>query len=136
MADKVFKIEIVSPQKAIYNGEVISVRAPGVEGGFEVLYNHIPFLTVLQAGEVSIKDEDGWRYLATGEGFLEVLRSGVAVLVESAEWSEEIDIERAEKAIDRARRRLFSADAAIDSERAQAALERATSRLRVAKTKE
>ena len=133
MADKSFKLEIVSPEKAIYEGEVTSVRAPGVEGNFEVLYNHTPFLTALEAGEVIFRDEDGWRYLASGEGFLEVLRSGVAVLVESAEGPEEIDIDRAQEARDRARARVFSADPAIDQERAQTALDRSSSRLRVAR---
>jgi F-type H+-transporting ATPase subunit epsilon len=132
MTERKFKLEIVSPQRAVYSGEVNSVRAPGIEGSFEVLYGHIPFLTALGVGEVSFRDEKGWRYLATGEGFLEVLRSGVSVVVESAEWPEDIDLERAGRARDRASGRLSSADSTIDRERAQAALDRASSRLRVA----
>jgi len=126
-----FNLEIVTPQKLFYRGEVESLRAPGVKGSFGVLARHIPFLTGLTVGEVIIRDAEGLKRVATSGGFVEVLKTGVTVLAETAEFAEEIDKGRAEQARQRARERLRRRDADIDRTRAEAALARAINRLRV-----
>jgi F-type H+-transporting ATPase subunit epsilon len=133
MAEKSFKLEIVTPKKVVYSSEVLSFTAPGTNGSFQVLVNHAPFLSSVGIGEVKLTDAVGnnTRYATTG-GFVEVKNNHVVMLAESAERSDEIDVARAEKAKERAQKRLESHDTGIDIERARAALHRAMNRLRVA----
>ncbi len=133
MLDKKIHIEIRTPEKLVYDGDVTSVRAPGMLGSFEILAGHLPFLTVLEPGEIRIREDNTPQYLATSGGVFEVLRTGITALVESAEWASEIDLERAEAAEQRARERLTtSGPDIVDKVRAEAALERARNRLKVA----
>ena len=132
MLERRFHLEIRTPQKLIYEGEAISVKAPGELGSFEILARHIPFLTVLDIGEIRIREADVPQLMATGEGIFEVLRTGVTALVETAEWAYEIDVERAEAARQRALEHLASRDPNINRARAQAALARAVNRTRAA----
>ena len=132
MLEKRFHLEIRTPQKLIYDDDVISVRAPGALGSFEILAGHIPFLTVLDIGEIYIRKSEAPQTIAASGGVFEVLRTGVTVLANAAEWAHEIDFERAEAARQRALQRLASRDANIDHARAQAALARAANRLKVA----
>jgi F-type H+-transporting ATPase subunit epsilon len=126
-----FQLDIVTPEKTIYSGDVEQVQAPGVDGGFGVLSRHQPLLSALAIGQVAFTQADGVVHkLAIGGGFANVSRDGMTVLAETAEMAEEIDIERARAARDRARNRL-SGRGDIDFDRAQAALSRAIWRLRV-----
>ena len=132
MLERRLHIEIRTPQQLIYEGEIISVRAPGELGSFEILAGHIPFLTVLDIGEIRIRESETPQPIATSGGVFEVLRTGVTVLADTAEWAYEIDVERAEAARQRAQEHLASRDSNINRERAEAALARAVNRLRVA----
>jgi F-type H+-transporting ATPase subunit epsilon len=133
MADKSFTLEIITPRKMVFRGEVISFSAPGVMGGFQVLYNHAPLLSNLQIGEVKYVDAQGRevRYAISG-GFVEVRDNHVVLLAETAERSDEIDTERAKAAEERARKRIAEKSKDTDVQRAQAALARALNRLKVA----
>ena len=133
MLEKRLLLEIRTPQQLIYNGEVTSVRAPGELGLFEILSGHIPFLTVLEAGEIRIRESEAVKSLATSGGVFEVLRTGVTVLADTAEWASDIDIERAESSRQRAVELLESRDRGVNRRRAEAALARAENRLRVAR---
>ncbi len=132
MLERRFHLEIRTPQKLIYDGDVSSVKAPGELGSFEILPGHIPFLTVLETGEIRIRETDTPQSLAVSGGVFEVLRTGVTVLSDTAEWAHEIDVERAETALQRAQEHLASGDSGINRERAEAALERAKNRVKVA----
>jgi len=132
MQEKRYKLEIVTPERMLYEGEVTSMRAPGVMGSFEVLIGHIPFLTTLEIGEVSFRETDVRQYIATSGGVLEVLRTGVTVLLETAEWANEIDVQRAEGARQRSLQRIHNPAADVDMQRAESGLARALNRLRVA----
>ena len=132
MLERRFHLEIRTPQKLIYDGDVSSVKAPGELGSFEILPGHIPFLTVLETGEIRIRETDNPQSLAISGGVFEVLRTGVTVLSDTAEWAHEIDVERAETALQRAQEHLASGDSGINRERAEAALERAKNRVKVA----
>ena len=131
MLERRFHLEIRTPQQLIYEGDVSSVRAPGELGSFEILPGHIPFLTVLETGEVRIRETDTPQSLAVSGGVFEVLRTGVTVLSDTAEWAHEIDVARAETARQRAQEHLASGDSGINRERAEAALDRATNRIKV-----
>ena len=127
-----FALEVVTPERVAYSGQISSLQAPGSEGSFGVLAGHIPLLTSLQIGRLRFVEEDGNEVkMAISGGFVEVGREQVAVLAETAERVEEIDVERAEAARQRAEERLAQArEDRVDVARAQAALARAVNRLR------
>jgi F-type H+-transporting ATPase subunit epsilon len=133
MADKTYFLEIVTPQKVVFSGTVLSFSAPGVEGGFQVLTHHAPFLTMLSVGEVKIVQPDGTTsHYATSGGFVEVHDNKVLVLAETAELASSIDVTRAQAARDRAKERLAKKDPGTDIDRARGALHRAVNRLKIA----
>ena len=132
MLERRLHLEIRTPQQLIYEGNVSSVKAPGELGSFEILTGHIPFLTVLETGEIRLRESDTPQSLATSGGVFEVLRTGVTVLSDTAEWAYQIDVKRAEAARQRAQEHLSSGAPDINRARAEAALARATNRLRIA----
>ncbi len=133
MLSRSFHLEIRTPEKLIYEGDVTSVQAPGVEGNFQILAGHIPFLTALDVGEIRIRESsDASQLMATTGGVFEVLRTGVTALVETAEWASEIDVSRAEQARDRAQAQLTTNASDLNRPRAEAALARAKNRIKVA----
>jgi F-type H+-transporting ATPase subunit epsilon len=132
MTGKEFDLEIVTPKRIVYSSSVESFSAPGVVGGFQVLYNHAPLLSILKIGEVKVRDAGGvlTRY-ATSGGFVEVLKNKVVMLAETAERSDEIDLERAKASASRAHKRLAEKGAGVDIERARVSLLRAVNRLKI-----
>ena len=132
MLNRSFHLEIRTPEQLIYEGDVTSINAPGVEGNFQILAGHIPFLTALEVGEIRIRESETPQLIATSGGVFEVLRTGVTALVETAEWASEIDVERAEKALDRAQAQLTANAPDLNRPRAEAALARAQNRIKVA----
>ena len=132
MLEKRLHLEIRTPEQLIYDGDVTSVKAPGEMGAFEILAGHLPFLTVLDVGEIRVREADTPQSIATSGGVFEVLRTGVTVLADTAEWAYEIDVERAEAARQRAQELLASRDPNINRAQAEAALARAVNRLRIA----
>jgi F-type H+-transporting ATPase subunit epsilon len=131
MANRSYALEIRSPERLIFEGEVSSIKAPGVEGNFQIMAGHIPFLTILMPGAMIIRTTDGDRTMATSGGLFEVLKEGVTALLDTVEWPDEIDIERAESSRQRAVERLASKSNDIDQIRAEAALTRALVRIRI-----
>lgn len=134
MADKL-KLEVITPYGEVINEEVDEVYATGAEGDFGVMPGHCPFMTAIRIGSLSYKKDGQMHYLFVNRGYCEVLNDRVLVLVGSAERVEEIDIERAKRALARAEERIRRAQAGetdIDLARAQAALERATIRIQLA----
>ena len=128
-----FKLEIVTPEKTIYSGQVRHVQAPGSEGSFGVLSGHVPFLTSLNIGLLRIDEDDGDQVdMAVSGGFTQVAPQGVTVLAETAERGDQIDVERARSARERAEQRLGDISSGeVDATRAQIALARAVNRLKV-----
>ncbi len=128
-----FQLEIVTPEKTVYSGEVEQFRAPGTEGGFGVLAGHHPMLASLRIGELVFSEgEQGPKSVAISGGFAEVQRDRVTVLAETAEFAQDIDVNRAEAARERAREILTrKRDQQIDEARATLALARAVNRLRI-----
>ena len=133
MAEKAFKLEIVTPKRVVFSGEVTSFSAPGVVGGFQVLKNHAPLLSSIDVGEVKFADIAGIEsHYAVSGGVVEVHDNKVVMLAETAERSDEIDVVRAQEARDRARKRLAEKKSEVDFDRARVALFRALNRLKVA----
>ncbi|PKL83835.1 MAG: ATP synthase F1 subunit epsilon [Ignavibacteriae bacterium HGW-Ignavibacteriae-3] len=125
-------LEIITPSKSAYKGNVKSVTVPGTVGNFQVLFNHAPLLSSLEIGKIKIEDITGLETeYATSGGTVEVKDNKVLILADSVETAEEIDIERAKKAYERAKERLSNrAQSDIDMIRAELALERAINRMK------
>src|ERR1700739_2341706 len=96
------KLEIVTPEEKIYSEDVNMVTLPGSEGELGVYPNHVPVLTALKPGELRVVKDGRETALAVGEGCIEIRADGVSVLTDMALRSEKIDIEAAEKAVERA----------------------------------
>lgn len=129
------QLEVVTPNGAVVSEEVDIVTAPGVGGEFGVLANHAPFLSTIKTGTLSFKRDRTSKFLMVTGGFAEVSNNKVTFLVESAEFGNDIDVDRAMRAKDRAEKRLTQAQQAtekISRVRAEAALQRAMARLRTA----
>ena len=126
-------VSIVAPDQEVFSGSAESLRAPGVDGSFQVLTGHAPMIAAIETGALFVDPEGGSRIaFATSGGFVEVLDDEVIVLAETAEPADEIDTERAREAEERARQRLGESDMdAEERERHEAALERARNRLRI-----
>lgn len=129
MADNIFKVEIITPDRVFFQGESDFIEFTTSEGDIGVLKNHIPLTTVLAPGLVTIHNGDEEKIAAVHAGFAEILGEKVTLLAEVAEWPDEIDFDRAEAARKRAEERLASHDAEIDEKRAEFALRKALIRL-------
>ncbi|MEX2245354.1 MAG: F0F1 ATP synthase subunit epsilon [Dehalococcoidia bacterium] len=126
-------VEIITVEKRVLQEDgVDEVIAPGVEGEFAVLPQHAAFMTMLQPGELVLKRASDEIAFAVTGGFFEVLRDRVIVLADAAERADEIDVERAEAARERARLALERRESIEDLATTSAALQRALIRLRVA----
>ena len=126
------RLEIVTPSTDVVNENAQIVMAPGSLGEFGVLAGHTPFMTSLKVGEIRYTDTSGKeRYVFVSGGFAEALPDKVTVLAESAERRRDIDLERAEKALTRAEKRLAEGSNTLDIIRAKAALARAQMRIQM-----
>jgi F-type H+-transporting ATPase subunit epsilon len=132
--DKLFDIELVTPQRVEFTGKVVSVTCPGSDGRFQVLYNHAPFLSSLTIGLLNLELEGEKRLVyAVSGGVVQVFHNHVRILADTAERSDSIDVGRAAKAKERAEDRLkVRTQEDLDEARAQAALHRAVNRLKAA----
>jgi len=127
-------LEIVTPADVLVSQEVDTVVAPGSEGEFGVLPGHIHFLSGIVPGELRYDSDTTKESMAVTDGFAEVSNDRVSILVDAAEKASDIDIERARRAMERAKERLKKERDTrdIDFARAETALKRAISRMKVA----
>jgi F-type H+-transporting ATPase subunit epsilon len=130
MAEGKLLLEIVTPQGLIYSEEVDEVTASGSEGEFGVLPGHVPFVTTLKIGMLTCKKGNETKFFFVNWGYAEVGPEKVMILADSAERSEEIDIERARAAMKRAEERMKKMEN-VDFARAESALERAVTRSQI-----
>ena len=128
-------IEIITPSKTGYKGEVKSITVPGKMGSFQVLFNHAPLMSTFDIGVIKIVDTGNQVHLfATGGGTVEVMENKTLLLAESLENPNDIDVARAEEAKKRAEARMKNLyNEEVDFVRAEAALQRAVNRITIAK---
>ena len=127
------QLEIVTPTHVLDEGQVSYVRCPGINGSFGVMANHIEGIIALDVGEIKVKKDGQEKYLATSGGYAEIRENRLEVLVESIEKSSEINTERAEMSMERAKKREKEPDSEYDETRLGASLARALNRLQVSK---
>jgi F-type H+-transporting ATPase subunit epsilon len=130
---KAFRLQIITPDKIVFDDQVVQTIAPGLDGSFGILVHHIPAILLLKVGLVHAQAVGGNRYFTISEGFAEFRNNVLKIVVESAEDIRTIDMERAEKAKQRARRRIEEKREETDMMRARAALARAMNRLSAAR---
>lgn len=129
------RVEIVTQERMVFEDDVDSVNLPGAEGRLGILPNHTPLLTTLGFGEVVVRKSGQEQFFAVGGGFAEVQPDKVIVLADSAEQADEIDVERAVEARQRAEK-IMKEGVPDDPERFQqirASLQRAQIRIDVAR---
>ncbi|MBD3337346.1 MAG: F0F1 ATP synthase subunit epsilon [Candidatus Eisenbacteria bacterium] len=128
-----FQLSLQTPRKVVLDQPVVSLTAPGGLGYLGILAHHAPLITNLVPGKLTLRDPAGGEQVfAVSGGFMEVSENRATILADTVERPEEIDVERARAARDRAQNRLKETGGGWDVDRARVALLRAMNRLRVA----
>lgn len=134
MADNnLFELKIIEPDGMFFEGEGEFLEFTSVEGQMGVYKNHIPLTTILEPCVVKIHANGEKKKAAVLGGFIEIQKERITILAEDANWPEEIDVERAKAAKQRAEERLNQKEAGLDVVRAEAALKRAVARIGAAR---
>lgn len=129
MADNTFQLKIVTPDRIFYEGEVTMVEFNTTEGEIGIYKNHVPTTVIVKPGILTITAEEGVKNAALHAGFAQILQEEVTILAELVEWPNEIDLDRAEKAKERAEQRLSQKENGMDVARAEIALQKAIARI-------
>lgn len=125
-----FHAQILTPDGKLFEGEVHGVQLPGVEGSFEIKVDHAPIISILDIGRVRVlTDNSDMQYYAVSGGFVEMNNNRLTLLAEAAEKVEDIDVERAEKAKERALEELMNRKE--NKREIEKALRRAENRLKL-----
>jgi F-type H+-transporting ATPase subunit epsilon len=127
-----FQLEIVTPEKTVVRDTAEEIQIPGRTGYLGILPGHAPLITELAIGEISYRKAGRTFYLSVAWGFAEVLPDRVTILAETAEHPQEIDVQRAQKAKQRAEEALKNGETEADFTHAEDSLKRAETRLDVA----
>jgi F-type H+-transporting ATPase subunit epsilon len=130
MADKL-NLEVITPERLVLREEVDEVVVPGLTGELGILPDHTPLISQLKTGVLSYRQGNQNRRMHVSGGFIEVASDSVSVLSDVAEKPDEIDVERAQRAKERAERRLASRGEDTDFDRAELKLQRALTRIQV-----
>jgi F-type H+-transporting ATPase subunit epsilon len=133
MATGTIDFTLVTPERSLVHEQVEELQIPGAEGYLGILPGHAPLFSELKVGELGYRIGERWFWLSVARGFVEVLPDQVRVLAETAERAQEIDIERANRAKQRAEERIAKGGEDIDYKRALISLERALIRIQVSR---
>ena len=136
MSISTLKFKIVTPEKVIYENEILQVTIPTMSGEITILPNHIPLISVLKAGEIKIKDKNGEHNLAVSGGFLEVRGNNeIIILADHAERVADIDLAKTEEAKQRAEEQMKKIKDVqdVDYARLQAVIDRELNKIKIAK---
>lgn len=130
---EMFELKIIEPDGMFYEGQASFLEFASVMGEMGVYANHIPLTTILAPGVVKIHNDGQVKKAAVMGGFIEIQKDRITVMAENAEWPDEIDVERAKAAKQRAEERLQKKETGLDTARAEAALKRAMARIGAAR---
>ncbi len=126
----ILKLTLLTPDKEFYKGEVVKLITVSTQGDIAILPDHMPLVTTLKPSNTEIVEKDGKRLkVFTSTGVMEVINNELKILCDACEWPDEIDIDRAKAAKDRAEKRLTNQKDEVDVKRAQMALARALARI-------
>jgi F-type H+-transporting ATPase subunit epsilon len=131
---KTFRFEVLTPERVFYSNDVDMVIFNTPDGEMGVMADHMPIVTAVNVGVLRMKHGDEEEIAAIGEGFIEVTMEGVTAIVDSAEWPDEIDIDRAIQAKERAQKILKEKKNETEMELMLiASIDRANTRIKIAK---
>ena len=130
-----FKLEIITPEKKFFDGETEQIIVRTTVGDVGILNGHEPYCAALGIGQMRVMVDGKLRHAATAGGIIKVNREKTVVLVDSCEWADEIDVQRAEAAKDRAEERMKKADTDRQLRMAEVKLKRALNRIDTARYK-
>lgn len=133
MATGSIDFTLVTPERSLVHEQVEELQIPGAAGYLGILPGHAPLFSELKVGELGYRIGDRWFWLSVAWGFVEVLPDQVRVLAETAERAHEIDLDRANRAKQRAEERIAKGGEDIDYKRALVSLERALIRIQVSR---
>ncbi len=128
-----FNLEIVTPERSFFSDEVEMVILKTPHGEMGIMKGHTPMVAAVAVGSIRIKKGDEWLEAVLTEGFMEVKQDKTIILTDTAEWPNEIDVNRARAAKERAEERMHRQLSRSEHLSSQAALARALVRLRVTK---
>ncbi len=129
-----FRLAIVSPERTLFEDSVESLIVPGGEGYLGILSNHAPLISTLKVGEIAFRDKEKKEiFMATSGGFVEVSNNVATLLVDTAEFVNEIDLNRAESELKRAEEMLNLPISGSDLELARHSKEKARNRINLVK---
>ncbi len=128
-----FRLQIITPERIFLDEEAHMVEFNTTEGELGVYAGHIPLTCIVKPGILTIRKDGEAKEAALHSGFVEILPDKVTILAEVIEWPEEINLERAEAAMERAKERIAHPNSQTDMARAQTALMRAMARITVIK---
>lgn len=131
-AGKTFHLDIITPDASVLSDDVEFVVARALDGDLGIMPNHAPLIASLDIGPLSYIKDGVRQYISVAEGFMEVSHNTVTIITPAAEHPTDIDVERAQRARERAEKRLQSKSQEIDTALAEAALKRALLRIDVA----
>ena len=129
---KLLDVEIVTAEKTIFSGQASLILVPGIEGELGILSSHAPIITELYPGEVLIRNEQEELSLVLSGGFVEVFNDKVNILADAAERTNEINIEKAKEAIQKAEKIVDSKGSDIDIQKALFVIRASKAQLRIA----
>jgi F-type H+-transporting ATPase subunit epsilon len=133
MSENLIHLEIVTPGKVVFNEDVKSFTAPGIEGSFQILPRHAPFITTIVPGPVKfVTKENETRLFATSGGTVEVHANQITMLAETITATDEIDLAEAEREKLEATKLLESKEPGIDKEAAKQMLQAAAAKIKLA----
>ena len=135
MAEKSFRLEIISPDRIFYTNDVTMVEYNTVDGEVGVYAEHIPMTQIIAPGRLTITEKNGQKTAALLSGFVEITPEKVTILAEAVEWPQNIDVARARRARQRAQQILEQETDERETALAEAALARALVRLDTAEIK-
>ncbi len=125
------KLEIITPEKIFFEGMVESVIIPSIDGFMSIQKSHEPLVAAISVGMIKILFEGKWMEASTSEGFMEVRPDETLIFAQAVEWPDEIDINRAKEAKERAQEQLRQKKSWSEYRQNQVALARAMVRLKV-----
>jgi len=131
-----FNLKILTLDEIFFEGPVKLLTVRGVDGDFQILPRHADLIAVAMPDDISFMTEQGERHAFISRSLLKVMNGNVTIIADTAEWPEDIDIERAEDAEKRAREMLLHRESAnSDITKVELALMRAMGRKKTSKYK-
>ena len=126
-----FHLEIITPERVFFQGDVEELLIISLDGETLIMKGHHPLVAAVATGSLRIMQDGEWKEAANSEGFVKVTGENVTVMVQSAEWPEEIEINREQADIARAEERMRQKRSMLEYKLGTASLARAFARIKV-----